>query len=114
MIAAVAFDPGRASGPATAEGAPPDVKFLRSLATDTGGEVVVTTRVSGFAEAFAGVIERARSRYLVTYYPQGPERVGWHEVKVRLRSRRGSVVVRRGYSVPTKPPPKARPEPVLE
>lgn len=100
MIAAVAFDSGRAPGQAASEGAPPDVDFLRSLATDTGGEVVVANHVGEFAQAFVGLIERARSRYLVTYYPQGPERAGWHEVKVKLRSRRGSVVVRRGYSLP--------------
>jgi VWFA-related protein len=77
----------------------PDVSFLRSLAADTGGEVIVSSRPDDFSRAFLSLLERARSRYLVTYYPKGVDRAGWHDVKVTLRNHRGSVTVRRGYAV---------------
>ena len=79
----------------------PDVSFLRSLAADTGGEVIVSSRPDDFSGAFSSLLERARSRYLVTYYPKGVDRAGWHDVKVTLRNHRGNVTVRRGYAVPS-------------
>lgn len=48
--------------------------------------------------ALAGFGEM-RSRYLLTYVPKGPPRTGWHEVKVRLRDRDGTVKTRPGYFV---------------
>lgn len=46
--------------------------------------------------ALAGFGEM-RSRYLLTYAPKGPASPGWHEVKVRLRNRGGTVRARPGY-----------------
>lgn len=46
--------------------------------------------------ALAGFGEM-RSRYLLTYVPKGPSRPGWHDVKVRLRNRDGTVKTRPGY-----------------
>lgn len=100
VIAAVAFEPGPARRGQGPEAAPPNVPFLRSLAEDTGGDVVLATRPDEFSSAFANLLARARSRYLISYYPQGPERAGWHEVTVRLRSGRGTGLARRGYDVP--------------
>lgn len=100
VIGAVAFKPGPARRGEESEAAPPNVPFLRSLAEDTGGEIVLATRPDEFSSAFARLLARARSRYLISYYPQGPERAGWHEVKIRLRSGHGAVLARRGYDVP--------------
>jgi VWFA-related protein len=99
IIGAVAYSPTRSPRGQPSEAAQPDMTFLQSLAADSGGEVVVAERPEQFAAAFSSLLERARSRYLVTYYPKGIERTGWHEVKVTLRNRRGTVVARRGYSV---------------
>lgn len=112
IIAAVAWSPDRGSAGSTVDTAPPNIPFLRSLADDTGGEAVVATRLDEFSGAFASLLERARSRYLITYYPQGPERTGWHEVRVKLRARRGEVVARRGYNVPAGREIRRRPIPL--
>ncbi len=38
-----------------------------------------------------------KSRYVLTYYPSGIATTGWHDVRVRLKSRAGTVRARRGY-----------------
>jgi VWFA-related protein len=52
-------------------------------------------------ELFARVLEELRSRYLLTYFPAGVVREGWHDVKVSLKGARGEVIARPGYFVPT-------------
>jgi len=41
-----------------------------------------------------------KARYLLTFYPRGVRRDGWHTLRIRLRSGRGDVIARRGYHVP--------------
>ena len=45
---------------------------------------------------FGRVLNELRARYLLTYYPAGVSRDGWHDVKVTLRRARGEVTARPG------------------
>ena len=38
-------------------------------------------------------------RYILSYEPEGVKRPGWHEIELRLLSRKGEVHARRGYWV---------------
>ncbi len=97
VIAAVAFDPGNTRDFSRVE---PDRALLDSLTSETGGETVLVRRPADLTRAFLDVLQRMRARYLLTYYPAGVERAGWHALSVRLKGRRGDVVARRGYFVP--------------
>jgi VWFA-related protein len=68
------------------------------LATMTGGRIVIADRPDRLRDAFAAAVTQFRSRYLLTYRPQGVDATGWHPIDVRLKSRRGTVTARRGYS----------------
>ena len=47
---------------------------------------------------FLGVLNEFRSRYVLTYVPEGVKRGdGWHELEVKLPRARGRVTARRGY-----------------
>jgi VWFA-related protein len=85
---------------------PPQVQFLlgflRSLADTTGGRVFRTSAALRIDEAFALVLEDARTRYVLTYRPDRPTQ-GWHKLQVKLVDAKGDVIARRGYFV-TAPP----------
>ena len=74
------------------------VPALEAIAHSTGGQHLTAER--GLETAFLHVLGEAKSRYLLAYEPAGPSRPGWHEVKVRLRNRKGQVRARRGYYAP--------------
>ncbi len=48
---------------------------------------------------FGRVLNELRARYLLTYYPVGVTRTGWHDLKVSLKGARGDVTARPGYFV---------------
>lgn len=80
-------------------------RFLQRIAEQTGGRVV---RPDGktLAAAFQVIMAEMKSRYVLTYYPSGVATIGWHDVRVRLKSRGGKVRARRGYyAAPTGPRP---------
>ena len=72
-------------------------EYLAQLAADTGGSVYVAADLDRLREVFARVVDEFRSRYLLTYTPQGVEAVGWHDLEVRVRGRGRRVQARRGY-----------------
>ncbi len=72
-------------------------EYLAQLAADTGGSVYVAADLDRLREVFARVVDEFRSRYLLTYTPQGVEAGGWHELEVRVRGRGRRVQARRGY-----------------
>lgn len=81
----------------------PDRPLLDRVANATGGEVTEVDGAGELKSTFLSLLGRMRSRYLLTYYPAGHDRAeGWHEVKVRLRARKGRVVTRSGYFVPAR------------
>lgn len=77
-------------------GRAPTRSFLAELAADTGG-LCWSSQAQGLPAAFDDVLRELRSRYLLRYEPRGVPARGWHELKVKLRGRRGTVRARRGY-----------------
>lgn len=45
----------------------------------------------------ASILQQMKSRYVLTYYPSGVPRGGWHRIDVRVKGRRALVRARRGY-----------------
>jgi len=79
-------------------GFPPATPPVVELAAMTGGRTVIADRPERLRDAFAAAVTQFRSRYLITYRPQGVDATGWHPIEVRLRVRRATVTARRGYS----------------
>lgn len=72
---------------------------LDGLADVGGGRRWPATSSRALQELFVRVLDEMRSRYLLTYYPTGVAREGWHDVKVTLKGARGDVIARPGYFV---------------
>jgi len=73
-----------------------DDDVLPRLAELTGGVFVKESSVERVAERFGEILESFRNRYMVSFYPTGVERAGWHTLKVRVKSG-GDVRARSGY-----------------
>jgi len=71
--------------------------LLSALAEETGGGLYRADANENLARAFAGIVEEFKSRYLLTYRPEGVAPDGWHPIEVRLKNARGNVTARRGY-----------------
>jgi VWFA-related protein len=74
-----------------------DDRFLGRIARDTGGRLLHAQQNRDIETTFARVIEEFNSRYVLGYSPAGTMAPGWHQVTVRLRTRQGTVLARRGY-----------------
>jgi Ca-activated chloride channel family protein len=72
--------------------------LLRSIAEITGGTVWGAS-ATGLRGAFDDILAAMRTRYLLTYTPEGVERLGRHRIQVSLRNRRGDVRARTEYSI---------------
>lgn len=62
-----------------------------------GGGRLIEAETDELKAAFQRVLSEMKSRYLLTYHPQGVEQKGWHSIRVELRGRKGEVRARRGY-----------------
>jgi VWFA-related protein len=71
--------------------------FAREVAEAGGGRAWSATSAGALRELFERVLDELRARYLITYYPSGVSREGWHDVKVTLKNARGDVTARPGY-----------------
>jgi Ca-activated chloride channel family protein len=71
--------------------------FAREVARAGGGRAWSATSAGALRELFGQVLDELRARYLITYYPSGVSREGWHDVKVTLKNTRGDVTARPGY-----------------
>ena len=71
--------------------------FAREVAKAGGGRAWSATSAGALRELFEKVLEDLRAGYLITYYPSGVSRYGWHNVKVTLKNARGEVTARPGY-----------------
>jgi VWFA-related protein len=74
--------------------------FVYDLASAGGGRRWSATSSRDLRALFGRVLNELRARYLLTYYPAGVAREGWHDVKVSLTRARGDVTARPGYFVP--------------
>ena len=74
-----------------------DTKFLRDVADASGGRLVFAEGNRDIGSAFARVLDEFNSRYVLTYTPRGVDGAGWHQIDLRLKSKKGTITARRGY-----------------
>ena len=74
-----------------------ETPFLEELADATGGDTFKTNNAGDLRQAFTRILTEFRTRYLLTYSPQGVDKGGWHPIEVKLKSKKGKVTARRGY-----------------
>jgi Ca-activated chloride channel family protein len=72
--------------------------FLERVADVSGGRTWSGSS-HDLNTAFTRALDEMRSRYVVSFYPTGSGRTGWHELKVRLSVAHGDVRTRAGYFV---------------
>ena len=71
--------------------------LLSALAEETGGGLYRADANENLTKAFTAIVEEFKSRYLLTYTPEGVPPDGWHPLEVRLRNASGNATARRGY-----------------
>lgn len=74
--------------------------FLEDVASVTGGRVFHTANPRKLRDLFEQAVREMKTRYVLSYVPQGVAREGWHALDVKLTRRAGDVTARRGYFVP--------------
>lgn len=74
----------------------PDRGLLRDVARETGGRLFEVGRRS-LEASFVEVLEHIRSRYLLSYSPEGVPAAGWHKLSVKVKRPGLDVQVRPGY-----------------
>ena len=72
--------------------------FLTELSAVTGGTSFVAPTAGSLRRVFARIVTEFRTRYLLTYTPRGVDAGGWHPIEVKLKTKKGKVAARRGYS----------------
>ena len=75
----------------------PENPFLREVTRATGGRVWTARSEKELRSRFLDVLDDIRSRYVLSYAPQGVGSAGWHSIEVRLKQGRGEVLARPGY-----------------
>jgi VWFA-related protein len=76
--------------------------LLDALADATGGRRWSATSSRELRKLFTRALDEMRARYLVTFYPTGVRREGWHDLKVSV-SARGEVRTKPGYFIVQRP-----------
>ena len=74
--------------------------FMERLVKASGGREWQATASVDLQPLFTRALDEMRARYLLTFYPEGVAREGWHDLKVTLTRGRGDVTARPGYFVP--------------
>jgi Ca-activated chloride channel homolog len=69
---------------------------LDLIAEATGGRTMAADW-HRLEATFTRIIAEFKSRYLLTFTPEGVEPTGWHRLDVKLKKRRGEIRARRGY-----------------
>lgn len=73
-------------------------KDLKELVEQSGGEMLFARSGADLPNTFVSVLERFRARYLLAYEPAGVRNDdGWHELRVGLKGRVGTIRARSGY-----------------
>jgi VWFA-related protein len=73
-------------------------RLLDRVARVSGGTFIRVGRPEALTRTFTEIIERYRSRYVLSYTPTGVARDdGWHRIEVKLTRQRGTVQAREGY-----------------
>jgi len=69
---------------------------LQQAAEESGGRKWSATSSRDLQSLFTKAIDEMRARYLLTFYPEGVPKPGWHPLKIGARGR-GEVIARPGY-----------------
>jgi VWFA-related protein len=80
---------------------PSTPRFPRKVAELSGGRLVYADSSSKLEEAFLSIHSEMRTRYLLSYTPQGVPEPGWHELEVKVRNLDADVRSRPGYFAPS-------------
>ena len=71
---------------------------LKAVVEESGGALLRADERDDLANTFVSVLREFRARYVLTYEPTGVRRDdGWHELRVQLKGREGTIRARRGY-----------------
>ena len=71
---------------------------LKEVVEESGGELFLLRQGEELTNAFVSILQEFRARYVLTYEPTGVRRDdGWHELRVRLKGKKGTIRARRGY-----------------
>ena len=71
--------------------------FLSRASDTTGGRLLHVAEGGALGKAFVDILEEFRARYLLRYTPRGVQRSGWHNLSVHIKSRRATILARKGY-----------------
>jgi Ca-activated chloride channel family protein len=75
--------------------------LLNELATKSGGERLRLGSGQNLGQVFTMIVNEMKARYLLTYYPSGVTRGGYHRLEVRITQKRLTRVhARSGYFIP--------------
>ena len=77
---------------------PATLPTMAEVTNITGGHVFIAERADELAALFSTIVRQFRSRYVLTYRPQGVAATGWHTLDLRLKSGRATISARRGYA----------------
>lgn len=72
--------------------------FLKDLASATGGRAISLGSAKGIKAEFLRILTEFRSRYLLSFSPQGVTDTGYHRLTVRAKKRGIAVTARPGYT----------------
>jgi hypothetical protein len=70
---------------------------FRSVVTTTGGELIELEKDDDLGQAFLTALENFRASYVLRYAPTSVGSSVWHDVDVRVKSKKYTVRARRGY-----------------
>ena len=92
-------DGSRAGEHVTSFGGRPELELPRWLieVAERSGGGALDLRRGQAADQLSRVLNALRTQYVITYTPTGTSTAGWHDVKVVLKGRKGTVVTRSGY-----------------
>jgi hypothetical protein len=71
---------------------------LKTVALQTGGELIALKDRQRLRETFGQALENFRSSYVLRYVPTGVSAPGWHTVTISVKNQRYTVRARQGYS----------------
>jgi Ca-activated chloride channel family protein len=81
-------------------------RYLKDLATNSGGQVYEADNLQNLSDAFSAIAEDLRNQYTLSYYPSNAVRDGsYRQIKVKVNKKGAIVRARDGYrAVPSVQP----------
>ena len=78
-------------------GASGKASFLRDLGDATGGRLLRVETTKDLHAVFLQILDEFRHRYVLAFSPRGVPASGWHDLVVRVKTKRATVKARPGY-----------------